>query len=232
MKVLICGDSFCVTDHRFLGLHWSEKLANRSSDFEILNMSYGGCSNAMILLQILQGLQFNPEFLIVSFTSLGRYELDKDTQALPLSTDFRDLTDWIKSRYITNMYESAVIDPAVKKCIADCSNSFETIKNYFFVVLALQHIAKTAVPFCYSLGGFEFCEDYTAVIRENFLPNLLQDYDKQELQTNLWYHTKIDPISPGPKPFFHVSDDRVQTLFYNECLAKIEESNDNRWHDA
>ena len=87
IKVLICGDSYCVTDPDFPGLHWSEKILNFSPDFEIANLAYGGCSNAMIALQLSQGLTLTPDFVILCFTNESRYELDKDVNALP-----KDLT--------------------------------------------------------------------------------------------------------------------------------------------
>ena len=83
IRVLICGDSFCVPDHAFPGLHWSEKMLNHSSKFDIFNLAYGGSSNALISLQLLQGLQINPDFVIFSFTKPLRYEFDKDIAALP-----------------------------------------------------------------------------------------------------------------------------------------------------
>ena len=53
-KVLICADSFGVPDPEFPGLHWIEKILNYSADIEVCNMSYGGASNALIVLQLLQ----------------------------------------------------------------------------------------------------------------------------------------------------------------------------------
>jgi len=46
MRILVCGDSFSITDPDYPGLHWTEKILNFSPDFEIANLSYGGCSNA------------------------------------------------------------------------------------------------------------------------------------------------------------------------------------------
>jgi hypothetical protein len=46
MKILVVGDSFCVTDPSFPNLHWSEKLLNLSPEIELLNLAHGGCSNA------------------------------------------------------------------------------------------------------------------------------------------------------------------------------------------
>ena len=72
MKILVCGDSYAITDSDFPGLHWSEKILNFSPNFELCNLAYGGCSNAMITLQLLQGLNLNPNFVILSFTNEHR----------------------------------------------------------------------------------------------------------------------------------------------------------------
>ena len=78
MKILICGDSFCVTDPKFPKLHWSEKLLELSSDIEVYNLSMGGASNALITMQLMQGLKLKPDFIILSFTNEHRYEKDNN----------------------------------------------------------------------------------------------------------------------------------------------------------
>jgi len=67
MKILICGDSYCVPDPEYANLHWSEKILSSSQQTEIINLAYGGCSNALIALQLMQGLRFNPDFIIFFF---------------------------------------------------------------------------------------------------------------------------------------------------------------------
>jgi hypothetical protein len=61
MKVLICGDSYCTNDTDYPGLHWTEKMLAQSAQLEICNLAHGGCSNAMILLQLLQGIKIQPQ---------------------------------------------------------------------------------------------------------------------------------------------------------------------------
>ena len=67
MRILVCGDSFAITDPNFPGLHWTDKILDHSADFEVCNLAAGGASNAMIALQLMQGLQLRPDFVIFSF---------------------------------------------------------------------------------------------------------------------------------------------------------------------
>ena len=133
MKILVCGDSFCVNDSRFPGLHWTEKLLNLSGDIEIANLAYGGCSNALIALQLMQGLQLDPDFVVISFTSHSRYEYDKDVNACPTEFTSQALAHYIKQRYTTNKYTDNLDANSLtdRWMLTAASNNFEKLKNYF-----------------------------------------------------------------------------------------------------
>lgn len=217
MKVLVCGDSYCVTDPGFPGLHWTEKMLAQSAEIEICNLAYGGCSNAMIVMQLLQGMKLQPEFVIFSFTAHGRYELDNDITALPRDMSVGEIANYQKNRYTTHNHK---IDKKKQELINHwhllaSSANFEKLKNYFYISFCLMYCKTNNIPFCYSLGGFEFNQDYTTLINSNYLENLLVEHQSSELSTNLWYH--------GNKhtPFFHVDSDPVQTLFANECMMYV-----------
>lgn len=120
-KVLICGDSFGVIDPRFPNLHWSEKLASTSAEIEIFNFSVGGASNALITMQLMQGLKFDPDFVIISFTNEHRYEQDFDINALPFELEPAAVIAWLKQRY----------QPSNKNLNINLSQNFEKIKSYF-----------------------------------------------------------------------------------------------------
>lgn len=218
MKILICGDSYCVTDPSFPGLHWSEKILDRSHRYEILNLAYGGCSNALIVMQLLQGLRLQPDFVVLSFTDFGRYEIDKDPKALPADMSSQEIAWYLKERYVTNNYD---IPADISKIINQyrtlaCSENLEKLKNYFFISFCLMTLRSSKINFAFSLGGFEYDQDYTVLLNSNFVKNLLQDFHDHELPLNLWYHGR------ELSPFFHVKDDKVQTLFANQCIEMIE----------
>jgi hypothetical protein len=217
MKILVCGDSYCVTDPAFPDLHWSEKILNHSLEYEVCNLAYGGCSNALIALQLTQGLQLDPDFVILSFTNEGRYELDNDLTAIPSSLSSAELSDYLKRRYITNNYpiDENKLDIINRYKTLASSENFEKLKNYFYICFCLLTLQTRKIDFCFTLGGFEFQQDYTAFLNLNFTENLLREFVKSELRTNLWYYGR------SLVPYFHVDDDKVQTLFANECISKI-----------
>ena len=220
MKILVCGDSYSVTDPDFPGLHWTEKILNFSPDFEVCNLAYGGCSNAMITLQLLQGLNLNPNFVILAFTNEHRYELDKDVTALPTELTVEGLAEYQKTRYNTNMY---IKDTDIDQWMAGkCSDNFEKLKNYFYISFCLQTLHQHNIPFAFSLGGFEYKQDYPALINSNYMYNFIKDYTESELKTNLWYH------GSKSRPYFHVDSDEVQTLFANECIFRITTAGGNK----
>ena len=212
--ILVCGDSYAVADPDFPDLHWTEKLLGFSSEFRVDNLACGGCSNAMITLQLLQGLNLNPDFVILSFTNEHRYELDKNIDAFPVDLTTLSLANYQKSRYTTNMYikdDNNIIEWMSGKC----SDNLEKVKNYFYISFCLQTLRQKNIPFAFSLGGFEYKQDYTALINSNYMYNFIKDYTEHEIKTNLWFHGNKS------KPWFHVDDDKIQTLFANECIARI-----------
>ncbi len=205
MKILVCGDSYFVTDPKFPGLHWSEKLLAISGDIKVYNLSFGGCSNALITLQLMQGLKLNPDFVILSFTNEHRYESDDDIESVPFNLTANSISAYLKERY----------KPNTTSTLLTLSENFEKIKNYFHIMFCLQTLKEKKVNFCFSLGGFEYQQDYTALLRSNFIENNISDYATHELSLNLWYHGK------KLSPYFHVDKEEVQMLFANECFLHL-----------
>jgi hypothetical protein len=218
-KILVCGDSYCIPDPSYPGLHWVEKILDHSPEFEVVNLSYGGSSNALIAFQLLQGLQLDPDFVILSFTDTSRYELDKDVGALPRSLNPDEISSYTKERYTTNNRHNELSSMQLKiidqyRTIAS-SEVFEKLKNYFYLGFCLQTLRMSGIDFCFSLGGFEFQQDYTKLLRSNYIKNILVDYQQNELATNLWFYGR------EPSPWFHVKDENALTLFANECIDRI-----------
>jgi len=103
---------------------------------------------------------------------------------------------------------------AYRLMVAQSSDEFEKIKNYFFICFCLMTVKEKNIRFCYSLGGFEYKQDYTALLNRFYLKNLFLEFQKNELSTNLWYHGR------NQCPFFHVNDEKILTLFANECIQR------------
>ena len=156
MKILICGDSFCVPDAKFPLLHWSEKLAKADSDYFLHNVSVQGCSNAQICLQVEHGTKFfNPDFVIISFTLCNRYEFDAYEAAKFDSSSAEQLRKFYLARYNTNLYDlphnKEKIDIINRYQTLAASENFEKIKNYFFIDM----IVMVLVPTIYSYRMFK-----------------------------------------------------------------------------
>ena len=205
-KILICGDSFCTTDPKFPNFHWSEKLVTTTPDIELWNFSFGGASNALILLQLMQGIKLNPDFVILSFSSEHRYETDRKLDAVPY-----DITPEAISAYLKERYQSTY-DPNLTVTL---SHNLEKIKTYFYIMSCLQTLKEKQINFCFSLGGFEYQQDYTALLRSNFIENNISNYAKHELSLNLWYYGQKS------SPCFHVDKEEIQMLFANECFSHL-----------
>lgn len=222
MKILVCGDSYAVTDPSYPGLHWSEKLIAHNSDFEVVNLACGGSSNALIAMQFSQGLRFNPDFVIFSFTSCGRYELDGDKEAVPESMSYIGIANYLKSRYTTNMYEIAQSKNKDLACYLTqvASEEFEKLKNYFYIMYCLSTATARGINFCFSLGGFSQPQDYKSFLKQNFVTNEILQYRDREISINLWEYGRKS------SPFFHVDDENIQLLFASQCVEFI----GNKWH--
>lgn len=218
MKILICGDSYCATDPAFPNVHWSEKISNCSTDYEVCNLAYGGCSNALIVLQMLQGLALEPDFVVLSFTNEGRYEVDKDITALPLDLSSDELSNYMQSRYSTNLHkstDSTKLEIIKRYMTLASSRNLEKLKNYFYISFCLQTLHAAGIKFCYSLGGFKYRQDYELLVKSNFVKNFIADYSEQELLMNLWDYGN------AATPFFHVADESVHEMFANECIERM-----------
>lgn len=70
MRIVVCGDSFNASDDRFPGLHWADRLAPH----EVFRLARGGASNFSIWHQVAQSLRFDPDLVLISFTSCPRVE--------------------------------------------------------------------------------------------------------------------------------------------------------------
>ena len=215
-KVLICGDSFCVTDPSFPNLHWSEKLLNNHADIEIINLAIGGCSNSMIAMQLLHGLQFKPDFVIISFTCSFRFEIEVDSTQVPFDINKPEcILEYLRSRYTNASVDKQYMRP-VANFVDTVGDDTEMFRNYLHASFCLDTLNTRNIDFCYSIGGLQVIDDIQNFLKKQFLADNLYRYQQNELSVNLWNH------NDGPTgPYFHVGDDAIHNLFANECESKI-----------
>jgi hypothetical protein len=69
-RIVVCGDSFNSYDERYVGLHWADQLAPH----EVYRLARSGASNFSIWHQVVQSKKFNPDVVLVAFTSVPRIE--------------------------------------------------------------------------------------------------------------------------------------------------------------
>jgi len=223
MKILICGDSFCATDRKYPGLHFSEKIA-KTTGFDIINYSVGGSSNAMIATQLLQGLVFKPDFIIFGFTSAERYEYDESFPALLGEVTPATVKKYQQARYITNCYAwrdnvKKHNDILRRWRYGVASDNMEKLKNYLYISMCITTCLAHDIPFCFSTGGFENTLDYQKLLEENYVKNLIDENSDRKLPINLWDYHDGKTMSPC----FHIADDTIQTQYADECIKFIKE---------
>lgn len=224
MKILICGDSFCVPDPKFPLLHWSEKITKVNSDYHLDNIAIQGCTNAQICLQVNQGIKFlRPDFVIISFTQYDRYEIDRDLTAKFDSYSAPDLRKFYFDRYHTNMYDLPETQEKIRiinryQTLA-ASENFEKLKNYFFIEMILSKLTMQGIPFCFSLGGFYFMPNYDQFLQYNHIDCLIKKYANQSILTNLWYVNKFELAKS--QAIFHNENEQTQSAFASECIEYL-----------
>lgn len=221
-KILIVGPSHAVTDARFPDLHWSEKILNHSADFNVINFAMGGSTNAMIDLQLRQGLRFNPDFVILLFTEFQRFEIDNDPRAkIGNIVSHEDIVDYNFRRYTTTsrVSEGPLYDIWTRFAALVNSDDFDLIRNYFTVENMLCRLDRMSIPFCFTLGGL-YQVDIDRVLSNNFLVNDLGRHGHRRLHTDLWSHSDFSADAPD----FHVRDPAVHEQFAYECLHHLKNS--------
>lgn len=75
-KIVVCGDSFNSvstqkvegTTKTYAGTHWSELLTKRLN-YDLINFACPGSSNALIVLQILEAIEQQPNLIIVGWSA-------------------------------------------------------------------------------------------------------------------------------------------------------------------
>lgn len=224
MKILICGDSFCVPDPKFPLLHWSEKIAKVNSDYHLDNIAIQGCTNAQICLQLNQGIKFlKPDFVIISFTQYGRYEIDTNINPKFDASSAHELKKFYLNRYHTNMYDLPInkekIDIINSYQTLAASENFEKLKNYFFIEMILSKLTMQGIPFCFSLGGFYFMPYYDQFLQYNHVDCLTKKYPNQLILTNLWNDRKSELANS--QAIFHNENEQTQSAFASECVEHL-----------
>lgn len=75
MKLMVAGCSFSAVSKQLPGTAWSEVLAKRLGDWELVNLAREGCSNGGVRIQIEEIRRQRPDFAIITPTFWDRMEI-------------------------------------------------------------------------------------------------------------------------------------------------------------
>ena len=219
-NILICGDSFAITDSRYPGLHWSEKI--KAQGYHISNLSVGGSTNSQIRMQVHQGLSLSPDFVVILFTAPGRAEFDKNINVvIPDVLNEATIRNYNRERYTTSCYQDHQKNKLWNEYLyRAASQDFEMIKEYFVMLGTLQYLESKRIPFCWSEGGFSCVTEIGDILHKNIIADDLDEYRHCRIGLNLWNHAQ-----QGEEiPWFHVPDEKILENFSSECLQHIKNS--------
>ena len=189
MNIVLCGDSYYDFDERYPGLHWADRL----SPHNVYRLARGCATNFSIMHQVQHTPYFSPDLVLISFTSIGRVEFNKDTySSIELSSIDENIDkQWL---YRNTMYSN--VDHAnagynrnkYLNWMPYYIEEFETIKNSLFIKSSLDFLAERNIPYLFTLGGFAGDIDINTHQVYNILPNG-------------WEHNQklMDP-------YFHITD--------------------------
>lgn len=75
MKLMIAGCSFSAVSQTHPGTSWSERLAHKLGDWELINLARQGCSNGGIRIQMDEIRRQRPDFAVIGPTFWDRMEI-------------------------------------------------------------------------------------------------------------------------------------------------------------
>jgi hypothetical protein len=168
-KVLICGDSFAQDDPRYPGLHFSQKIANSFPiiDWKICNLASGGSSNRALAQQLLQGMMYNPDFVILLFTSSNRIETERNSGEPARSLNPEDIVNWNRKHYNLNTNSMLYVrsengDSVVDQAVMD-------IQNIITAGFCLEYLKNKNIGYCWMDGGLSGIDH--KIYEENYIFN-------------------------------------------------------------
>ena len=218
-KVLICGDSFAQDDPRWPGLHFSQKIANSFPiiDWKVYNLASGGSSNRAIAQQMLQGMMYEPDFVILLFTGSNRIETEKNTSEPARSLNPEDIVNWNRKRYNLNTESMLYVRSENGDSIVD--QEVIDMQNIITAGFCLEYLKNKNIGYCWMDGGLASIDN--KIYERNYIVNPLLNHKLKQIPLNLWLHsnTKYDPN-------FHVDNEEIQESFANMCLNYILDSLD------
>lgn len=188
MRILLCGDSYYDFDDRYPNLHWADKL----KEHEVYRLARGGATNFSIWHQIQHATFFNPQLVLISFTSNARIEYSKQPYNqfdLTLLSEYID-RQWLYRNTMYNNIDHANPGHNTHQYINWMPyyiEEFESMKNGIFIKQSLDHLAKENIKFYYTLGGYSGNFDFNPYAQFEVLPN---GWNHQEKLSDPYFHIR------------------------------------------
>jgi hypothetical protein len=220
-RIVVCGDSFNTYDTRYPGLHWADQLAPH----EVYRLARTGASNFSIWHQVVQSKKFNPDVVLIAFTSCPRVEFaiaEPDFFMEKTTASLRDLEIKLRKKMEesidhaipsvparqTHGYKTDVFAEWARKFYIE---PFEILKNYLYIKATLDHLEQAGIRHYATLGAYSYFVGTT--IQEVCIE--FEKYSSVLKLPNGWAH--------GEKladPHFHV-EDPVYHKDHADCVLKL-----------
>ena len=139
-KLLVVGDSFMHPDKNYPGEHWSEMLP----EYDIIMRSISGSSNGIIAHEFFQGLELNPDAVVMGFTMPDRIEFP-----IPLDQRNGDRLWYSSGNSALNSDQRLAVD-MFRATTCDQMNLF---KSCVIARCMLVECVQRKIPFAYTLNG-------------------------------------------------------------------------------
>lgn len=208
-KLLIVGDSFFSRDEKFPNQHWSEML----TDYDVINYAYPGNSVGIIQNDLLNGLSWKPDAVVIGFTGAARLEFE-NSNPVP---DFN--RRWITTQHHKFLTSDQKLLATLSNALLD--NEITQFKLFWQILGTLYFLKSLNIPFLYSLGIYQ-CQYFNVTLIQHykeFITGQLDQFKSHAIDLNL--ATYPMELQQPFDPLFHVPDSVWQSGFANEVITKL-----------
>lgn len=209
-KLVVCGDSFNSISEQptsdnlstYVNTHWSEIVSQRL-DCDLINFACPGSSNTLIVLQILEAIEFRPDLIIVGWSAGHGTRLEyfiKDDDKAPGTTlgDFKydhrshpyqKLNKWnsevVLSTSLTDMPHKKLAEQLTMVLPFNLMGK----KDEWIIMYALTKLVKSGIPFLvferppswpddwpspFTNEMLEYCSRENIILKSDFDPYIYQ----------------------------------------------------------
>ena len=165
---------------------------------------------------MLQGMMYNPDFVILLFTGSNRIETERNSGDPARSLNPEDIVNWNRKRYTLNTESMLYVRSENGDSIVD--QEVIDMQNIITAGFCLEYLKNRNIDYCWMEGGLRSISK--TIYEKNYIANPLLDHKLTQIPLNLWDH------SNGDDPLFHVDSEEIQESFANMCLNHILDSLD------